>query len=113
MDAIWGLDYDFHTDKCFFRPSCPECEEPLWKDEKGKYICVECGKEISVTQKEMIDWLKKREEQKIVYEDCHKSKYFGCDGKKCVRTLYVRNKVTLEWQAASGYCEKCGMHFIV
>lgn len=113
MEAIWGLDYDFHTDKCFNRPSCPECKEPIWKDTDGKYYCVNCGKEISVLDPKMKEWLSLREETKIEYRNCIKTKSFGCGGEKCVKTLYVRNKVTLEWQIASGYCEKCGFQYIV
>ena len=113
MEAIWGLDYDFETDKCFLRPSCPECEAPLWKDKDGTYSCVNCGKDISITDPKMKEWLDIREETKIEYEDCNKIASVGCGGKKCVKTLYIRNKVTLEWQPASGYCEKCGMHYIV
>lgn len=113
MKAIWEMDYDIHTDKCFSRPSCPECGAPIWKDTDGSYLCVNCKKKVSVTDPKMKEWLTLREETKIEYEDCNKKEFFGCGGKKCVRTSYVRNPITLEWQAASGYCEKCGMHFIV
>ena len=118
MKAIWELDYDYRTDKCYQRPMCPDCSVPIGKDEDGKYRCFGCGKEVAVDDPEMVQWFAKREETKIEMLDDpvitslngHTS---GCGGKYCVETLFVRNHVTLEWQAARGECKNCGMRYIV
>lgn len=119
MKAIWGMDYDYQEDKCYQRPSCPECEEPIWKYEDGWYHCFNCGKVVEVDNPEMVNWFKLREETKIKHEDCRQIKskdgkvLSGCGGKKCMRITYRRNPVTLKWGAAYGICEKCGTRFIV
>lgn len=115
MRATWILEYDFRTDKCYKRPGCPECEEPIGKDDDGKYRCYSCGAEIS-PDKHMLKWFKKREETKTEIEDCIKCKkepVMGCGGKKCVEVHYRRNPVTLQWEVASGKCKQCGRMFIV
>ena len=108
MEAIWGLDYDLATDKCYNRPCCPECEAPVWKEDDGKYRCVSCGDEIDVTDPDMIRWIDDRNVSKVEVEDC-----FVCHGKQCVETHYRKNHITLEWQAAWGKCNNCGSRFIV
>ena len=108
MKAIWGNDYDLLSDSCFERPMCPECEAPILKRD-DKYHCVCCGNEVDVTDEKMLEWLKLREETKVETEDCH----FGCKGKNCVRVVYRRNPVTLEWITAYGVCTKCNTRFIV
>lgn len=119
MEAIWGTDYDMHTDKCYKRPSCPKCEEPIGKYEDGKYRCYSCGEVVDVTDKKMQEWLRVMEETKEEYGDCPRIKSkgkllkMGCGGKNCVKKTYVHNPVTLDWQVAWGVCTKCGMRFIV
>ena len=119
MKAIWAMDYDFRQDKCFNRPSCPECQEPIIKREDGKYHCLCCGKEVDVKDPEMQEWLAIREEVKTEYEDCHIIKdkdgnhIAGCGGEKCVETHYMRNPITLKWQVMGGKCKLCGSIFIV
>ena len=117
MVAVWGMDYDYRTDKCYDRPMCPECNAPVIRFKDGKYKCVSCRQPVEVIDAEMLKWLAKREEEKIEYEDCpqwrHDGYVYGCGGKGTVETHYVRNNVTLEWQTAWGECSKCGMRFIV
>lgn len=119
MNAIWGLDYDLHMDKCYKRPCCPECEAPIFKDEKGAYRCVNCQHVIKIIDDDMMTWLKVREETKVELEDCPKittkdGKHLsGCGGKKCMEVHYRRNPITLEWQQAYGQCRKCETRFIV
>ena len=119
MKAAWITDYDLHTDKCFKRPGCPECYAPIGKDSDGKYYCFSCGKDFEVEDPEMLKWFEERSETKIVMEDCPKittkdgTHISGCGGKKCVRTLYRKNPVSLKWEVMRGACEQCGMRFIV
>lgn len=108
MKATWGLDYDYRSDKNYKRPVCPECEVQIVKDSDGQYTCLNCGKTIEVDDPVMIEWFKLREETKTDLRNC-----FCCGGKKCVKTLYVRNPVTLRWETASGTCSKCNSRFIV
>ena len=108
MEAVWCMDYDYITDKCYNRPGCPECEVPIGKFDDDKYHCFSCGKEIEVKDENIIRWFEERENSKIEFEDCS-----SCHGKKCVETHYIKNKVTLEWQTAWGKCGNCGMQFIV
>lgn len=119
MKAIWGLDYDFRTDKNYKRPCCPECEEPILRRDDGYYHCLDCGRIVMVEDPEMDVWLKKHEEVKVEYEDCavitdkEGNHLSGCGGKKCVETHYMRNPVTDKWQVMGGKCIKCGTRFIV
>ena len=118
MTAIWDLDYDLHTDSCYQCPSCPECQAPIGKDGDGLYRCFSCGEIVDVTDPEMLEWFRLREETKIERTDCKQwktkaGKTIGCGGENCYVTHYVRNLVTLEWPAAYGGCEKCGTRFIV
>ena len=108
MDAVWAMDYDYRTDKCFQRPSCPKCFEAIGEDESGKYHCYCCGKKVDVKDEKMLEWFAERQGAKIEMTDC-----FRCGGKDCVETYFMRNKVTLEWQAMGGKCQKCGARFIV
>lgn len=108
MKAIWGMDYDYISDKCYNRPMCPKCDAPVVRFNDGNYKCVSCRKKVNVTDSEMLKWLADREETKVEMMDC-----FRCGGKTCVETHFVKNKVTLEWQTAGGECKNCGMRFIV
>lgn len=109
MNAIWVMEYDMHTDKCYNTLGCPKCKEPIGRCEDGRFRCFSCGKVVYVKDKTMLDWYNKRSETKTEYEDC----FLGCGGKKCVEVVYRRNPVTMEWQTAGGKCKKCGMRFIV
>ncbi len=117
MNAVWGMDYDHITDKCYNRPVCPECDAPVVRFESGQYKCISCRNPVMVTNLEMLKWLADREEEKVEMQDCPKIEAegcsYGCGGKACVETHYVRNAVTLEWQVAWGECRNCGMRFIV
>lgn len=118
MKAVWGLDYDYRTDKNFRRPSCPECNAPVVKFESGEYRCVSCREKFDIDDPRMLKWLADREEEKVVMEDCHKwvlpdGWTVGCGGKACCETHYVRNDVTLEWQVAWSECKNCGARTIV
>ena len=118
MKAKWIRDYDHISDKCYDRPGCPKCEAPVGKDEDEKYHCFSCGKEVEVTDPDMIRWLEERSEEKVEMEDCPEftttnGRTYGCGGKGCVETHYVRNHVTMEWQTAWGECKNCGARFIV
>lgn len=119
MKANWGMDYDYQEDKCYQRPNCPECEEPIFKRDDGWYHCLSCGKVVEVDDPEMVEWFALREETKIKHEDCHEitsndgKVLSGCGGKKCMKITYRRNPVSLKWVAAFGICEKCGTRFIV
>jgi len=117
MKAIWIEDYDYHTDKLYKRPGCPECEEPVFLNDAGKYCCASCGKDVEVADPEMVEWLKVRHETKVEMKDCTKFELegmvFGCGGKACVETHYYRNKVTLGWQVGWSVCRNCGAKTIV
>lgn len=119
MNAIWATDYDMHTDSCYQRPSCPECREPIGLREDNKYHCFACGEVVEVKDSKMLAWFQEREETKVELEDCPKiiskdgEHLSGCGGKKCVETLYVKNPVTLKWEARAGRCKNCGTSFIV
>lgn len=115
--AVWGLDYDHITDKCFNRPVCPECDAPVTMFQSGEYKCISCRQPVEVNDAEMLKWLKDREGEKVVMKDCTQivvnGCVFGCGGKRTVETHYVKNNVTLKWQTAWGQCRKCGARFIV
>ncbi len=122
MDAVWVSDYDMHEDKCYKRPGCSECKEPVFLYEDGKYHCVSCGKIVEVADNKMKNWYAEREETKVEMEDCFPSEIkmrngqimrMGCGGKKCVEVHYYKNPVTLKWQVAGGHCTKCNMKFMV
>lgn len=108
MNASWVMDYDYTSDRAFYRPGCPACKEPVGMNDDGKYRCFSCGQEVNVDDHKMIDWFRKRSGEKVEREDC-----FQCGGKGTVETHMVRNKVNLNWQAAWGECKECGMRFIV
>lgn len=107
MKAIWDIDYDMQQDKCYDRPCCPECNAPIGKYKDGLYHCYSCGEVVDVTNPDMINWLRVREETKTEYSDC------VCGGKNCMETHYTRNPITLKWQVMGGQCSKCGMRFMV
>lgn len=114
MKAIWGLDYDFREDKCYERPSCPECAEPIGKvGDDDNYYCYSCGKMVEVDDPKMQEWFKIRRETKMRITDCLPVEMNGCGGKQCAETHYMRNPITLRWQVMGGKCKKCGMEFIV
>lgn len=108
VKAIWSMDYDYITDNCYQRPCCPECEAPIAKAEDGKYHCFSCAEEVDVEDAEMLKWFADRDGWKEEMTDC-----IACGGKSCVKTHYYKNRVSLEWQCASGECKKCGARFIV
>lgn len=119
MNAIWVIDYDMHTDKCYNTLGCPKCKEPIGRYDDGKFRCFNCGRVVSVKDKTMLDWYNKRSETKVEYEDCFPAvtkdgkEGLGCGGKGTMRIHYRRNPVTMEWQTAGGECTKCGARFIV
>lgn len=108
VTAVWGQDYDMHTDKLYRRPVCPKCKEPFGKDEQGVERCYSCGRIVDVTDPEMVKWLEARSETKTEMWDC-----WQCGGQSCMVVHMRRNPVTLEWQSAGGHCTKCGMQWIV
>jgi len=108
MKAIWGMEYDMHTDSIYHSPSCPKCEAPIFKEHE-RYLCISCGEEVEVDDPEMQEWLRVREETREITQDC----MFGCGGKDTVHIQQTRNPITLKWQTMYGECEKCGMSFIV
>ncbi len=118
--AVWAIDYLMHNDKCFDRPSCPDCKEPIFKNEDGKYHCICCSKVVTPDEKQL-EWLKLREERKVEIQDCPEHEFefkgekikMGCGGKDCVEVHFRRNPITLEWQTAWGVCNNCGKRFIV
>ena len=118
--AVWATDYDYRTDTCFQRPCCPECKDPIFLRNGGKYKCINCGK-VVVPDSKMIKWMEERSETKVEIEDCpdfsveHEGKKIkmGCGGKACVEAHYIRNEVTMEWQYAWSICRQCGMRTIV
>lgn len=105
--AIWIPDYDFHSDKTYICPGCADCREPIIQKKNGKCFCISCEEE-TVPDDKMKKWLEERSRTKIEWEDC-----LICEGKRCVETNYVVNKVTLEWQEVFGNCRRCGASFIV
>ena len=106
--AVWATDYDMHEDKCYERPCCPDCYMvPIGKYKDENYRCYNCGKIVKLRDKAMIDWFADREETKVEMTDC----LLGCEG--TMKTLYIKNPITLKWQKAWGVCKKCGARFIV
>jgi hypothetical protein len=108
LTAVWGSDYDMHMDQNYPRPVCPICRDPFGRDEDGKERCYNCGRVISVTDPDMIEWLKVRRETKTEMWDC-----WSCGGKACVEAHLHRNPITLLWQGAYGHCTKFDMNWIV
>ena len=117
MNAIWSTDYDYSTDKLYRRPCCPKCEVPIGKQEDGQYHCFSCQEVVSVTDPDMIQWLKDSEDEKIELSDCPRFDLgeivYGCGGKNTVERHYYRNHVTKEWQFGWSICQKCGARTMV
>lgn len=120
MEAVWGVDYDIHSDKCYQCPCCPECREPIGLAEDGKYHCYDCREIVEVKDPKMIEWLQLSRETKVEMQDCEQiftkdgQHLSGCGGKNCVRVVYRRNPIDFnKWDCAYGRCEKCGSRFIV
>lgn len=109
--AVWGKDYDLHDDQCYKRPVCPDCKAPFGRSTDGKYYCYECGEEVTISDKDMLEWLKEYEERKVEMHDC--TNIFGCGGKGCMEVHYRKSPITKEWRTAWGVCTKCGAKFIV
>lgn len=105
MKAEWITEYDFRTDSCYQCPGCPECQAPVGSLD-GKIRCYSCGKEYELDD-DMKSWREKRQTTATEMQIC-----FRCS-KKSMKTVQVRNPVTLEWQVAYGKCLKCGAEFIV
>jgi hypothetical protein len=103
MKAEWILDYDHTTDKCYKRPGCPECNAPVGEDG----VCFSCGVQYALDD-EMTAWFNDMSQSKTEITKCWK-----CGADNCLETMYYKNPVTREWQAANGMCRKCGMRFIV
>ena len=103
MKAEWILDYDHTTDKCYKRPGCPECQAPVGEDGK----CFSCGVQYALDD-EMTAWFNDMSQSKTEITKCWK-----CGEDNCLETMYYKNPVSREWQAANGICRKCGMRFIV
>ena len=117
LNAVWGHDYDLHTDQIYKCPCCPKCMEEIYKDDSGEYRCYACGKVVDIDDS-MQEWFEAREGTKTEYIDCKKIKLrtgtiIGCGGEKTMKITYIKNKASLEWQFACGVCEKCGKQFIV
>lgn len=109
--AMWGTDYDYHTDKCFKRPLCPCCVDlvPVYRRDKNRpnvAECISCSTEFELDE-DMQKWLEPREEIKEETEQC-----FNCEQHTMI-VYYIRNEVTLEWKTVYGNCENCGTRFIV
>ena len=102
--AVWEMDYDFHSDKCFERPF-HICGDPIFRID-GAYRCIGCGEEVELDA-EMKKWIDDRSGEKVETETC-----FKCN-KKTFNAYYHINDVTLEWQLGHGYCDSCGMKMIV
>lgn len=105
LKAVWITEYDFRTDSCYQCPGCPECQAPVGSL-GGKIRCYSCGKEYELDNN-MKSWTDKRQTTSTEMLICHKC------GKKSMKTVRIRNPVTLEWQVAYGKCIKCGAEFIV
>lgn len=107
--AVWGQDYDMHTDSNYTRPVCPYCREPVFKTKNGNYQCVNCGNIVEISDPKMAAWFREREKTKVENIDCS----MGCGRKGTFAVTYVINPVTLQWQTAYGKCAKCGATMIV
>lgn len=107
IKAEWITEYDMHNDEVYKCPGCEKCYAPVFKID-GKYLCCSCGEEAELDT-DMIEYFKPREETKTEMKDC----LFGCGGKACVETHFMRNPVTLKWQVMGGVCKNCGIRFMV
>lgn len=117
MKAVWSMDYDYHTDETYNRPSCPECQAPVGKEDDGKFYCYSCGGEVIVEDADMLQWLTEMDEERVEMRDCPRFEVdgmtFGCGGIKCRETHYHRNPVSRKWQTAWSQCKNCGARTIV
>lgn len=117
LQAVWGHDYDLHTDQIYKCPCCPKCMEGIYKD-GDNYKCPACGKIVTVDDDKMKKWFEDRAGTKVEYAECYQLKLrdrviSGCGGQDCMKITYVKNKADLHWEVAFGVCEKCGTRFIV
>lgn len=105
IKAKWGLEYDYHNDKCYNEPQHEECGAPIYFEE-GAYRCICCGEEMELTD-DMKKWIDERSGEK---EECIPC--MNC-GKPTMKVHYYKNRNTLEWETGCGECDSCGMRFIV
>lgn len=105
--AVWGYDYDMRTDKNYKRPMCKECQAPVIQTEQGKYICISCYAEMTLTE-EMQKWIKARQGSKkkrvrcVEYNTCEKRE--KCGGYYEVHCK--KNPVTCKYEAVGFNCLK-------
>ena len=105
IKAEWGINYDWRNDKCYDAPIHKDCDAPILYHE-GKYICIGCGKEASITE-DMKKWIDDRQGEKIETEVC------GACKQETMKIHYHKNHNTTEWEVGYGECKNCGMKFIV
>ena len=108
--SVAGKEYDMHEDACYQHPGhvCGhDGDVPGFMREDGKCYCINCHKELEITDK-MRKWFEDRAGTKTEMQEC-----FACGGKDCMEVTMRKNNVTLEWHAAYGECRKCGARFIV
>ena len=112
--AVWGMEYDMHTDSLYRTPACPICEKeygtvPVYRP-KGKHkvaICVNCHK-MFYLDKEMIKWMNDNTgTKKVSGEIC-----IAC-GQPAMESIYRKNPVNGHYVASGGHCKNCGAHYIV
>lgn len=97
----WDTDYDYHDDKCYQRPICPVCGYLIFGLEDDE--CEWCGAKLDTDDEK----LKKYMEENTGVEE----RLSACE---CGGQLHVFfHKRRGEWRSTRGYCDKCGMHFIV
>lgn len=95
--------YDFHTDNIIERgePKCPYCGEMPYSLEE----CVFCGTKFLQDDEETKNFVEQNSGEKEEISEC-----LVC-GEKYMHM--ISRRVNGEWHVGHGYCDKCGMKFIV
>lgn len=97
----WGTSYDHRTDSCVPIIECPTCGEMPYSTEQ----CHWCGTRFIQNDEQLQTWLEANSGSKEEITDCY------CGGKNTKHIMY--HKAQGEWRVSNGWCDKCGMRFIV
>lgn len=102
-----GIDYDYHTDSLYDIVECPECQTPLFglkESDIGKEVECVCGRKVLLPDEPWVrEHIEENTGQKTTTEPC------GCGGILTKQWFKMNGK----WRIGAGYCDKCGMRFIV
>ena len=100
VEIGWGAEYDYVTDSAVMVPECPVCHEMPYSLEE----CYFCGTKFIQDDPALIEYKANNGRTKEELSTC-----LECKG--VLHTISIMRNG--EWRVANGWCEGCGMRFIV